>query len=147
MSSYLGVLRSNLNILPISPDLETGLEISLKTRGHFYTASPRPEFSEEVPVPESVAKLFRTIMTDHKKVEAGECHYPTYLGGAWCDEPVSETSVLKCYITGPPPPKALPFWEYVEYRNLQDMRDGVAPKSLEELRAIYNDESYWGWLH
>ncbi|SPJ82071.1 uncharacterized protein FTOL_09476 [Fusarium torulosum] len=146
VSSYLMALQSYLNLLPANPELQTDLHISIKTRYHLYTSFPRPEFSEEVSVPASVARLFRTIMADHKEIESGESYYHACAEGTWCDEPISDYTVLQCYITGPPPPKPLLFWDYVEYRNLQDMRYGVAPKTLEELRASYDSESYWGWL-
>ncbi|KAM0232906.1 hypothetical protein ACHAP5_010568 [Fusarium lateritium] len=143
---YLKQLRQLLRSMPRHRAIDSGLELVLATRNHMYIqGGPAPEFSEEIPLPEIVAAMFRLYMTGHKLIEEGKSPGAGPNEGVWCDEPLSD-SVLRCYITGPPPPKPLPFWEYVDYQNLQALRDGVEPKSIEELRAAYDDESYWGWL-
>ncbi|KAM0202997.1 hypothetical protein ACHAPQ_008899 [Fusarium lateritium] len=143
---YLQRLRGLLKSMPRHRVLDSGLELCLTTRHHLYThKSPATEFSEEIPPPEIVARMFRIYMAGHKLIEEGKFPGMGPNEGVWCDEPLSD-SVLRCFITGPPPPEPLPFWEYVDYRNLQALRDGVEPKSIEELRAAYDDESHWGWL-
>ncbi|KAH7238186.1 hypothetical protein BKA59DRAFT_481557 [Fusarium tricinctum] len=138
---HLDLFRQCLDIeTAFNSDRDINLDLCLRTRTRMYTAHPVPPFGEEVPVPELTAKAFREMSASQKRIETGEFQAEMGCEGAWCEEPLSD-GVLTCFITGSLPPKPLPFWEFADYQNLQDKRDGVALKTVEELRAIYDAKS------
>ncbi|KAH6958180.1 hypothetical protein DER45DRAFT_593751 [Fusarium avenaceum] len=143
-NTHMEVLRECLHIETASnSDRDINLDLGFGSRNCIHYTYPAPQVGEEVPVPESVAKAFREMFAEQKRIETGEFQAEMGCEGVWADEPLSDSELI-CFITGSPAPKPLPFWEFADYQSLQDQRDGVAPKTLEELRAIYDEQSDLG---